>query len=75
MSRHGPTCQTRVHTDPLTLVGQLDVAHVVQQQVGGVEVADDDLSVVEAGQHRSQLSSPGPLDWSVVRILDYDWSI
>ena len=36
-----------VDTDPLTLVGQLEVAVVVQQNVLRVQVAQDDLAVVE----------------------------
>ena len=32
-------------------VGELDVAPVVEQDVVGVEVLDQDLAVVQGGQH------------------------
>ena len=43
--------QPTIDTDPLALVGQLEVAVVVQQNVLGVQVTQDDLTVVKRRYH------------------------
>ena len=47
--------QATVDTDPLALVGQLEVAVVVQQNVLGVQVTQDDLAVVERRDYLAKL--------------------
>ena len=47
----GLPVEAGVHAHPLTLVGELHVAVLVKQNIFGVEVFDQDFSVVETCQH------------------------